>query len=697
MARAGGRIRSGAGIGASTWGAYAVVEEAFCTVRPLLGDAYDVTSAWHWVPLIQLYAAYALCGALAGAVVAAALSAMHPNCEDPAQQDAKVGHAALLLLTGWMLWLAGGLDDKTFAERAAQATALAAVAITVLATFRPRTRWVRAIATPWVLSVAYMGAHWLGHAVLPRNSTTSVTLHMAALAAALAAIALLGRRFAPWPGPNSYRQGLAAAGAMAAAAVLAVALAESPPSVAPEIGGQSDDSQRSNIVLVTLDTVRADHLSVYGYSRQTTPFLEELGAESTVFTRAVATSNHTLPTHASIMTGQYPRQHGAHFLPPVFQAGRPLTEDAETLAEILSESGYRTYAAIANIGYLRPEYGIDQGFDHFDDTQPIPILWTNERHYLRNRMREVIGLFASTLEFDRVTRTAHEITQTAIHYIGGLSRQPAPFFLFLNYMDAHAPYLPQPPFDSLFGVKDGRFTMAALQSASDRVMQGGAALTEDEYRHFSSQYDGGIAAIDAQLRLLVDALRAAGVYENTVIIITADHGEAFGEQQLMGHGKSTYQTQTYIPLIVKRAGRQEASIIKRPVSQADVLPTLLKLTESEIPSGVGGAGLFSAEPDRPAFSEAFVRDVEHASEHERAAVKGSVKLILRDGADPELFDLDADPGELRNLYDAEAVGAQQLMREIEEWTNRTLPAAESSPDPTDPEVMDLLKSLGYIQ
>jgi len=692
-----GRISAGAGIGASTWGAYAVVEEAFCTVRPLLGNAYDVTPAWHWGPLIQLYAAYVLLGALAGAAAAAVVSALHPACEDQAEHNAQVGHAVMLLLTSWMIWLTGGLDDKSLAEQAAQAAALCAVVVTLVGIFRPKTRWVRTVATPWVLSVAYLGAHWIGHAVLPRNSMASVMLHVAALATALVAVAVLGGRFLPWPGANPLRQGFATAGAMTGAAVVAVALTQPPPSVATEIGAQPEESRRPNIVLVTLDTVRADHLSVYGYSRPTTPFLEDLAEDSTVFTRAIGTSNHTLPTHASIMTGQYPRQHGAHFLPPVFSAGRPLTENAETLAEILSESGYQTYAAIANVGYLRPEYGIDQGFDHFDDTQPIPILWTNERHYLRNQLREVIGLFTSTLEFDRVTRTAREITQTAIHYVDGLSRQPAPFFLFLNYMDAHAPYLPQPPFDSLFGVKDGRFTMAALQEASRRVVQRRGALTDDEYRHYTSQYDGGIAAIDAQLRLLVEALREAGVYENTIIVITADHGEAFGEQQLMGHGESTYQTQTGIPMIVKRAGERAAGIIERPVSQVDVLPTLLDLAGSEVPYAIGGVGMFSAEQERPVFSEAFARDLEHPSEHERAAVKGSAKLILRDGASPELYDLDGDPGELRNLYEAGVARAGQLAQEIERWTSETPPAAESSPDPTAPGVIDLLKSLGYIQ
>jgi arylsulfatase A-like enzyme len=207
---------------------------------------------------------------------------------------------------------------------------------------------------------------------------------------------------------------------------------------------QAKTGQRPNVVLIVMDTVRADHTSVYGYDRDTTPFLRELAKEATLYTRAFAVSDFTLPTHASMFTGLYPRTHGAYYAPPNYPNGLPLSQRFTTMAEVLQANGYRAAGIVANAGYLSTSMGFSQGFELFDSRLPERVAAPSRSPYLRRRVHELLDRFVSTADFEPTTRRAQEINHEAETF---LNQVDGPFFLFLNYMDAHNPYAPPPPFD----------------------------------------------------------------------------------------------------------------------------------------------------------------------------------------------------------------------------------------------------------
>jgi len=319
-------------------------------------------------------------------------------------------------------------------------------------------------------------------------------------------------------------------------------------------------SSEPNIILITLDTVRADHLSLYGYSRMTTPNLDRLARRGVVFENAISPVPWTLPSLGSMFTGLVPHQHGAN-------ASRPLNLAYTTIAEALRDRGYKTAAFNANHFYGQAGWGIGQGFNTYED--PTDSVGYNLSRTLLSRV--VIQPVYQTLKRHDVfyRRPAGEVDQEVFRWLG--QGHNSPFFLYVNYFDAHSPYLAPSPYDHRFGevspaiIRAGAFGSSS-QSLSDK--QRGALI---------NAYDNCLAYLDAQVGRLIQFIDESPYGKNTVVILTADHGEAFGEHGVYRHGDDLHQEQIHVPLVVWGPRIPAGERVVRPVPVQELFATAIDL------------------------------------------------------------------------------------------------------------------------
>lgn len=329
-----------------------------------------------------------------------------------------------------------------------------------------------------------------------------------------------------------------------------------------------------NVVLVIIDTLRADHLSVYGYDRPTSPHIDELARQGVLFDDAISASSWTLPSHASMMTGTYPHVHRADTFKSVLPANLP------TLASEFERDGYRTAAFSANIYFFSRRHGFGPGFTHFGDFFQSPAEALDRVHYINLIDQFLLRHHWTEYFFGR--QTAADINRAALHWIDGGHR---PFFLALNYLDVHDPYAPPQPWRHRF---------------SKRMDPGGRIdaginlfphLTPAQMKDEVNAYDGGVAYADHEIGRLVAALSARGLLSNTLLVITSDHGEALGEHGLIDHANALYFPLIHVPLLFRWPGHIPAGIrVKRPISTRDIGATLLALIHSR-PNNFPGKSL----------------------------------------------------------------------------------------------------------
>jgi len=491
---------------------------------------------------------------------------------------------------------------------------------------------------------------------------------------------------------------------LCASCLTAVALSSGPQKLRRRVGSAA--SHGPNVILIVMDTVRADHTSLYGYERDTTPFLKEFAKHATLYTHAEAVADLTLPTHASMFTGLYPRTHGAHYDPPQKAGGRPLGEHFTTVAEILRAKGYRTLSVVANTGFLAPTMGFAQGFDVYDWRTPIS-MENSVRPYshLRKTVEEIFGHFANTEDRKLPWRRAEEINHAVNRLLDQLDGS-SPYFLFVNYMDSHNPYVPPRRFWSAFPCGDRSLTSKrSMGEVMESVISGRRRLTPVEQECFNSQYDGGIAYLDSQLRELVSSLKARGQFDNTLLMITSDHGEALGERNQLGHGGlSVYQEQTGIPLIVKYPGSNSPARVDSYVSQVDLLPTMLDVAQLAPRPDLAGVSLRT-------ITERDVRAIVSVSHPhqwlvglnpqfrriEEALILNGEKLVVSNVGKRELYDLTTDRKEENNLYWEDSQAARTLTEILEQWHQMTPAFHPDAPLTGDHNTLERLKSLGYVQ
>ena len=322
-----------------------------------------------------------------------------------------------------------------------------------------------------------------------------------------------------------------------------------------------------NVLLIVWDTVRASNLSVYGYERRTTPNLEAWAGSSAVFENASSASPWTLPSHASMLTGRWPQELSANW-------EQPLDATHRTLAESLSERGYLTAGFVANTYYCGHELGLARGFAHYEDYVVSPQELLISSTFLRvlansNTTRQLIGY-----EDNIPRRTATAITDQFLEWQSRVGDRP--FFAFVNFFDAHETYLPPAPFAGRFGPGPPMGSPEVVQDVRRSLRRDWPERPRAEIQGELNMYDGAIAYLDDELNRLLLELRTRGRLDNTIVIVTADHGEQFGEHQLFLHGNSLYQPLLHVPLIVRFPDRIASGIrVQSRVTLRDLAATIL--------------------------------------------------------------------------------------------------------------------------
>jgi arylsulfatase A-like enzyme len=347
-----------------------------------------------------------------------------------------------------------------------------------------------------------------------------------------------------------------------------------------------------------LDTVRALDLSLYGYSRLTSPALDRLAARAVVFERAYAPSSWTLNSHAAVFTGHRPFETGVGWT-------TPLDRRFPTLAEALRARGYTTAGFSANPYYVTREAGLARGFIHFDDRRIAPktvLLASSLAATISTPIRKALHWYR-TPEHKSAARLRGELSTW-------LTTQPTtrPFFVFANFFDAHAPYLPPAPFDTAFTGRRVPWAARKLDLTFPR------AVTVQEAAVERDAYDQVVAAQDYQIGVLFEELEARGLLQNTLIIVTADHGEEFGEWGFLSHGNSLNPAALWVPLLLVLPGDRGAGTrIREPVSLLDLSATILTLADPTRQSELPGSSLVGEGVPRPAAQPTpLVAELEYA-------------------------------------------------------------------------------------
>jgi arylsulfatase A-like enzyme len=453
---------------------------------------------------------------------------------------------------------------------------------------------------------------------------------------------------------------------------------------------------RPDVVLIVLDTVRADHIALWGYERSTMPWLESFAKGATVYERALSASSWTLPSHATLFTGLLPESHGAdrgHGIEVDGEWGRDarataLPSSALTLAEILSNAGYATGAVCANTAYLDRSYGLAQGFHTFIDTAP----YRDVRPFGVRLAAKVSGRFRYMAEANsKRYRLAPEVTGPARSWwesAGDNSR-----FLFMNFMEAHSPNYPEPAFRNAFPLSG-----AEANPDSSLFEDGKLPFEGPEKSRLIDVYDAELRSLDYRLEELFQGL---GGLSDALVIVTADHGESFGEHGFLGHGRTLTEPEVHVPLIIKFPGQEVGVRVTEPVHAADVFATVVEVVGEPVPVGIFGRSLvhgptprgMKTSLTRPDF---LARRLAHRRDHHIVDWnKGRWKLEVWDDGTTRLFDLLRDPGEISDVSGHEVVVRDELLAELM-GLSVTSPLPKDTAKTSD-EDLDALRALGYIE
>ena len=419
----------------------------------------------------------------------------------------------------------------------------------------------------------------------------------------------------------------------------------------------------SNVLLIVLDTVRAESLSLYGYGRATTPNLARLAARGVRFDRAFSTAPWTAPSHASMFTGRW-----CHELSIAW--GRPLDGTHPTLAGYLAQRGYETAGFVANTTYCSAETGLDRGFARYDD---YDLTFRAVLHCSALVQRALAFLdkhpaLASAVVGDRPTsshrKTAGRINRDVLDWLAARPDPARPFFAFLNYYDAHHPYFVPDDDEEGEAVPLPHFGPPAESAADLRTLRAWWALDKSrlgprEVALARDAYDRCIAYLDRHVGRLLDELERRGVLRDTLVVVTADHGEHLGENGLFGHGASLYRSELHVPLVILApdgdagAGRVE----RAAVSLRDIPATVVARLGLTAGAPFPGRSLLLERGDGPVLSEVAAAPEDDPNQGRSPARLGPMtSLVARgyhyvlngDGRE-ELFDLDADPRERLDL------------------------------------------------
>ena len=444
-------------------------------------------------------------------------------------------------------------------------------------------------------------------------------------------------------------------------------------------GLTSRDAQAPSIILITVDTLRADHLGCYGYHRNTSPNIDRFARDGLLFEHCFSHAPETRLSFASLFSGFYP--HETRIIEAI-----DLPEGVTTLAEILRDRGYRTIAVISNY-VLRRGWGFEQGFGIYDDTM--------EERTLVRKWPE---------------RVAVHTTDRAIELLKQFSRER--LFMWVHYQDPHGPYTPAQEFSSQFPTSDTEKQILNISTGTpDRPLlalsgHGGIPAYQQlgahrDFHHYVSQYDAEILYTDSELERLIASLKELGLYENALIIFSSDHGEGMGEHDyFFAHGENLYRNQLHVPLILKY-GNQLRGRRRDFVQHVDLLPTILNICGLKIDLPLRGRDL-RQEDSRPRniYAEMWTPLIEDGIKH--SLIRDPLQLIFSAlKQQVELFDIKSGSRRENNLAEHDAYRDQslQLARNLDRLSAEDLLGLEvtsPAPEPTDEEIRKL-RSLGYVR
>ncbi|HIE26324.1 TPA: hypothetical protein EYP66_03460 [Candidatus Poribacteria bacterium] len=462
--------------------------------------------------------------------------------------------------------------------------------------------------------------------------------------------------------------------------------------------------QPPNVILISIDSLRADHLGCYRYPKTTSPNIDSLANEGVVFTNAISTTTWTLPAHISMLTSLYPEVH------QVIHDGKKLSDRAVVCAEIMKEAGYLT-AGFVSGPYLSSKFGYNQGFDLYDDY---------------------------TINYSSNEASHHGITSPQIHrqVIKWLKQSyRSPFFLFIHYWDVHYDYAPPPPFDAMF---DPDYTGTITGEDYERNERINPQMPKRALEHIIALYDGEIAFTDSYIGKLMKHLKHLGVYDNTMIILTSDHGDEFFEHGHKCHRNNLFDETLRVPLIIKfpsgRGGPASLNPLRRRLNQqvsiVDIVPTFLDYLGITPDSALDGQSLMPliADAETLAHSKPYcfadlhglmkcVRTNQfkyiHIARQQKSRKKGMRRFSLhrlfdklkehhdmRVGEKTLLFDLQYDPEERHNLAASNPEIQIKMHRILMNWLSEAKILAANigkSNFEYDEDLKRKLTDLGYIQ
>ena len=405
----------------------------------------------------------------------------------------------------------------------------------------------------------------------------------------------------------------------------------------------------ANVLLLVMDAQRADHLSLYGYRRRTSPRLDSIAGEAIVFDKAIASSSWTLPTHATLFTGRLPFEHRAGMMRRPYLDGK-----FPTVAEVLQRQGYATGGFVANTFWAGRQTRLDRGFIHYED------FYGNFGDAIA---RTVLGrqlAYGVLPRFGFVDipgrKRADEINRDLLTWLKDVGGRP--FFAFVNYLDVHGPLLPPSPFaGSYSGIFPSTRRAARIEiGALTEVMH---VPPPDSIRLMVDLYDESIRYLDSQIGALLDSLDRRGVLENTFVIVTSDHGESWGEHGMMFHGHSLYRDQTDIPLIVRMPSSRATTSRTAEAVGVDRIPATIADMVGLPPNVFPGESLLDSTVHRAENESAVITQVGRRSlvpgtwATSRTSLSALVTerwhYIQPDIGRAELYDTIADPSEEHDL------------------------------------------------
>ncbi len=419
----------------------------------------------------------------------------------------------------------------------------------------------------------------------------------------------------------------------------------------PQVVASDEPAKRPNVFIYLVDTLRPDRLGCYGYERGTSPNIDRFAETASLFENAFGQSSWTKPSTASMFTGLRPTEHGATGWHDKLPGG------IETMAEALKAAGYRTAGYVANPNVI-PRFGFDQGFDDYHVELRRPSAAMNER------------VFAWLDEHG-----------------------DEPFFYYLHTIDPHAPYSPPEPFRS-------RFAPTADQMPSWKPRWKWPAEAKP---YLSDLYDADIAANDESFGRLLQHLKKLGVYDDTLVVLVSDHGEAFLEHGHYRHGRGLFSETLLVPLIIKFPGQREGQRIAQPVQHADIMPTVLDELGLAVPEGVVGQSLaaFGGSSGGPPLADrALHSHLNIYGSLQMSVVDGDWKLIQRERGgriNHQLYNWSEDRDEMRDLARERPVLAAVLKAKIAESLDGSRSTTPKEGVEIDAETEEALRALGYLQ